>query len=246
MNSAIELLSLQLQSNMLSKLLASENTSGSALSSLPGATQSDGFSFDELLQNCIEEMTGESTGLSDISDSSILQNMGIGQYPPINATQPAAAGNMTASGSLIDFIKVHEGYSAAAYTGADVQNRTIGYGHVIQQSENYTNLSQSQATSLLKHDLSSSVASVNKEFAGIPLTQSQFDSLVSFAYNLGDNIWGSAPTLVSDIKSGASAEKLKSDFIAYDHCNGQELTGLYNRRLDEWMMFTSGSYNLHI
>lgn len=246
MNSAIELLSLQMQSNMLSKLLASESTGNSALSSLTGATQSNGFSFEELLQNCIEEMTGESTGLSGITDSSVFQNMGIYQYPSINITQPVAVGNMTASNSLIDFIKVHEGYSSTAYTGADVQNRTIGYGHVIQQGENYTNLTQMQATSLLKNDLSSSVASVNKEFAGTSLTQNQFDSLVSFAYNLGDNIWSSAPTLVSDIKSGASAEKLKSDFTAYDHCNGQELTGLYNRRVDEWKMFTSGSYNLHI
>ncbi|MDR3551882.1 MAG: lysozyme, partial [Clostridia bacterium] len=152
------------------------------------------------------------------------------------------ASGMKASDNLVSFIANHEGYSATPYRGIDYQNETIGYGHVIKSGENLDNLSQSDALQLLKSDIKPCVDSVNREFAGVKLTQPQFDSLVSFSYALGTNVWKNVPTLTSDIKAGASAETLKQDFAACDHCNGVEVKGLLNRRMDEWKMFVSGEY----
>ena len=244
MSNTVELLSLQIQNDMLSKLL--ETQKSSSISSLGSSSDSGGLSFEQMLESTIGELSGASSGTSDSYDTTaLLQSMGIYNYSTISGAQPVAVGNMNASSSLVSFIKAKEGYSATAYRGADVQNQTIGYGHVLLDGENYTTVTQSQATKLLTSDLSSAVASVNKEFAGTKLTQNQFDSLVSFAYNLGSNIWSGATKLVGDIKSGASTQTLKNDFTQYDHCNGSELAGLYNRRVDEWSMFTSGNYNLN-
>lgn len=146
-----------------------------------------------------------------------------------------------ASENAVAFIAEHEGFSAAAYRGADYQNQTIGYGHVIEPGESFQSLTQPQAMDLLKSDLTPYVESVNKEFSDTNLTQNQKDALVSFSYNLGANIWSETPQLVSDIKSGATADTLKEDFLRCDNCNGAELTGLRNRRLDEYNLFISQS-----
>ena len=221
-----ELLTFQVQKQRLSAMLESRPSVLSKQSS-----QSRGVSFKSLLESCLrglEQSDGSSSAI--LSGSDDLQTVG----------------NMRVSDDLLSFIEAHEGYSSTAYRGADYQNQTIGYGHVIESGESISSLTQNQAEKLLESDLSSSVASVNKEFSGTQLTQNQFDALVSFAYNLGNNIWKSAPKLVNDIKSGASAETLKQDFTQFDHCNGVELKGLYNRRLDEWSMFTSGTYNCDV
>jgi lysozyme len=246
MSNPVELLSLQAQSDMLSKLLENRKTD-SVVDNLGLSSDSGGLSFETLLQGYIGELTGDSSGSSSQSNmTALLESMGIYGYPQISSSTPAVSGTTQPTDTLLSFIEAHEGYSPVAYRGADSQNLTIGYGHVIQTGEGYENLTQKQAADLLQSDLSSSVASVNKEFAGTKLTQNQSDSLVSFAYNLGDNIWSSASKLVGDVKSGASADTLKADFTQFDHCNGQELQGLYNRRVDEWSLFTSGTYNLNV
>lgn len=117
---------------------------------------------------------------------------------------------------------------------------TIGYGHVIKPSESFTSLTQSQAFSLLKSDLAGYEESVNNEFGTI-LNQNQFDALVSFCYNCGVNAWPNA-NLTDDVKAGASADTLRTDFTNWSSCNYVFLQGLYNRRLDEWEMFVNADY----
>lgn len=192
--------------------------------------------FQSVLRECLEHaVIGDGVASADAA--------GVGATSGVS---DGVAGDRQASAQLVNFVAAHEGYSATAYRGADVQNQTIGYGHVVQAGESTAPLSRAQALTLLKSDLKSSVASVNREFAGVDLTQSQFDALVSFSYNLGDHIWSRATQLTSDIKSGASADTLRSDFIRFNHCNGQELTGLTTRRVDEWDMFVDGRYRTDI
>jgi lysozyme len=151
--------------------------------------------------------------------------------------------NVVTSTGLLGFIERHEGFAATGYRGADYQNVTIGYGHVVEPGENLTSLTPQQADTLLKNDLAIYEVSVNKEFADTKLTQFQHDALVDFAYGLGPYIWPKASRLVNDIKSGASADVLKSDFTAWNMCNGNSVIGLYNRRYDDWKLFCYGDYN---
>lgn len=154
----------------------------------------------------------------------------------------ASAGADGVTGGLMQFVEAHEGFSSTAYRGVDVQNQTIGYGHVITAGENYASLTKPQAESLLRQELSDSVRSVKKEFAGVNLKQNQIDALASFAFNLGNNIWSKVPQLTADIKAGASPEVLRQDFARIDHVGTQEVRGLYNRRMDEWKLYTAGEY----
>lgn len=230
MTDPVNLLTMQMQYRCLDGLSkVSSGTQGST-----DGLRADTPNFHEMLRECLEQAVQDG-GLDHVTG-----------FPDNRAADGAVSdgrtGDMQASGSLVDFVAAHEGFSSTPYRGADVQNQTVGYGHVVADGENLSSLTQNQAISLLKSDLQGCVASVNREFAGTRLTQPQFDSLVSFAYNLGENIWSRATKLTADIKSGADAQTLKDDFTQFDHCNGQELRGLYNRRVDEWQMFTSGEY----
>lgn len=154
------------------------------------------------------------------------------------------ASSGSVSPQMLAFIENHEGFSAAPYRGVDSWNETVGYGHVVTAGENYDNtaLTQTQAEALLKSDLVPCEESVRREFAGTPLSQNQFDALVSFSYNLGTNIWEKTPKLVSDIKSGAPADALRQDFLACSHVGDSQVQGLVTRRLDEWQVFCGGTY----
>lgn len=228
MTDPVNLLTMQMQYRCLDGLTnASSAAQGGADGLRAGST-----TFHEMLRECLEQAV-QNGGLDHVAGFPDNRVAG-------GAVSDGRAGDMQASGRLVDFVAAHEGFSSTTYRGADAQNQTVGYGHVLTDGENLSGLTQSQALSLLKNDLQGCVASVNREFAGTKLTQSQFDSLVSFSYNLGENIWSRATKLTADIKSGADAQTLKDDFTQFDHCNGQELRGLYNRRIDEWQMFTSG------
>lgn len=140
------------------------------------------------------------------------------------------------------FIADYESFSATAYRGADSQNLTIGYGHVIVSGDGLNAnsvLTKEQALALLKKDLSSRVSTVNSLTSGISLKQCQFDALVSFQFNTGS--LGSS-TLLKDVKAGASSSKIKEDFLMWVKCNGETLQGLVNRRTDEWEMYANGDY----
>jgi uncharacterized protein YjdB len=151
-------------------------------------------------------------------------------------------GHMLISSSLVNFTASYEGYSATPYVGADSQNHTIGYGHVILPGENYTDLTQAQAWNLLLQDLQNTANQVNSFTSNLTLSQQQFDALVDFAYNCGvSGLQGS--TLMKDINAGASADKLKTDFQMWSYCNGTPLVGLYRRRTDEWQIYTSANYS---
>ena len=175
--------------------------------------------------------------------SGFVKYSGDGVYNnPGTITPPAPTGtpgNMITSDPAVSFIASYEGFSATKYRGADFQNVTIGYGHVIVSGESFTTLTQAEAFALLKSDLVRFQTSVNNQF-GVILNQNKFDALVSFCYNVG-YVWDHA-LLTNAVKTGASDDILKTDFTNWSSCNNVVLQGLLNRRLDEWEMFVYGDY----
>lgn len=207
--------------------------------------------FDKLCESC--DKSTQDNAVSNFED--ILKDaMSAGPAPKIdlNATnqmyfgtssEPTDTSLMSASDDLVEFIKNHEGFSPVAYNGLDYWNDTIGYGHVIKDDENLSNLTTSSAENLLKNDLSTYENSVKSEFSDTKLTQGQYDALVSFSYALGANIWDKVPNLVSDIKSGADDETIKADFEKCSHVDSKVVDGVVKRRDDEFNMFANGTYN---
>lgn len=238
MADSVDLMMVKLESAMFSQLL----NSCSASQSSAGDT---GVSFEDLL-NGVMDGSGSTEGLSALSsgDTDGIYTNGAYDNAGVAASSDGVAGGMSVSDNMVQFLENHEGFAATPYRGVDSWNETTGYGHVIEPGENLENetLTQGQAQDLLKSDLKTYETSVNNEFQGTKLSQNQFDSLVSFSYGLGANIWSKVPKLVADVKSGASADVMKEDFANCAHCGGQVVQGLVNRRLDEWQVYSSGDY----
>ena len=88
--------------------------------------------------------------------------------------------------STIYLIKQFEGLRHTAYDDG-YGNMTIGVGHLIKPNEEklyYTTLSTKQAHKLLEHDMRPCERTIDNKVAS-PLTQHQFDALMSFCHNIG-------------------------------------------------------------
>lgn len=86
----------------------------------------------------------------------------------------------------IEFIKTYEEFRAEPYTAVEGGKLTIGYGHEIKEGESFTVISEAEAYDLLKKDLEWVEEGINKNYEGnIPLTQQQFDAMISLGINAG-------------------------------------------------------------
>lgn len=86
----------------------------------------------------------------------------------------------------------------------------------------------------LYEDLASSVASVRRNVT-VPITQGQFDSLVSFTFNVGDGAFARS-TLLKRINAGDCYGAAKQ-FDQWVYAKGKKLPGLVTRRADERLWF---------
>lgn len=100
------------------------------------------------------------------------------ETPPTNG--PRARQRVSRSG--LELIKSFEGLrrKSARLPGG---RYVVGYGHIRSAREG-VEVSEADAEALLRYDLLPIEAAVN-EWAFAPLTQNQFDALVSFAFNIG-------------------------------------------------------------
>lgn len=93
---------------------------------------------------------------------------------------------MRTSSDGINFIRKWEGLKLFIYKDAG-NKPTIGYGHLLIKNEREiykTGITVNQAIDLLVKDLKRTEDGVNR-LVKVPLTQNQFDALVSFSYNVG-------------------------------------------------------------
>lgn len=98
----------------------------------------------------------------------------------------------TISDMGLKLIKAYEGYRPVDRTLVSGQ-RVVGYGHRLM-SDDPVMLSKEKAEELLKDDLAPFIDMIN-ENVHAPLSQSQFDALVSFAYNIGPKAFLKSDTL---------------------------------------------------
>lgn len=132
----------------------------------------------------------------------------------------------------LDLIKSFEGLRLSAYKcPADVW--TIGYGTTAGVEPGQT-ITKERAEELLRDDVARFEAQVLRVIK-VPLTQGQFDALVSFTYNLGaGNLANStlARLLNAGDYLGAAAQ-----FDRWNKAGGKVLNGLVARRAAERAMF---------
>jgi len=150
----------------------------------------------------------------------------------------ASRTQLSLSSNGLQFIQRHEGYSDKVYNDS-AGYPTIGYGHLIKAGENFSNgITQEQASQLLAQDTKTAVDNVNNKVT-VGLTQSQFDAMVDFTYNLGGGALGQS-TLLKSINSGTPV--VIANFTDWNHAGGKVVAGLTKRRTDEFNLFTKGDY----
>ncbi len=141
---------------------------------------------------------------------------------------------MITSQSGIDLIKSFESCQLKAYL-CPAKVWTIGYGHTSGVRPD-DKISVMQAERFLKGDLVRVEQDIQK-IVRVPLTQGQFDALVSFAFNCGTRAL-STSTLLRKLNqkdySGAAQE-----FSRWIYAGGKVLAGLERRRRLEKRMFES-------
>ena len=117
---------------------------------------------------------------------------------------------------------------------------TIGYGHLIKPSEDFSDgITEKAATELLRRDIVTAERAVCDNVA-ILLTQNQFDALVIFAYNIGVENFAKS-TVVKYINNpnfhSARYPDIDSAWRAWCKSGGRTVPGLKRRRDMELKLF---------
>ena len=131
-------------------------------------------------------------------------------------------------------IEQFEGFRAKMYKDA-VGLPTIGFGTLIDTAEEKHLLTETitkeQAVELLRKELVM-IEQKLKIIVTKPLTQNQYDALVSFAYNLGIYNLKSS-TLLKKVNANPNDASIAKEFMKWTHAGGKVLKGLEIRRKAE-------------
>lgn len=145
---------------------------------------------------------------------------------------------MKTSDKGLSLIQQFEGFRAKPYK-CPAGVPTIGYGATYYPDGRRVTMadkpvSEADATTMLRAMLTSYEAGVDR-YVSVPLTQGQFDALVSFAYNLGLSALKSSTLLrLLNLRDYAGAA---AQFGRWNRAGGKVLPGLTRRREAERQMF---------
>ena len=139
---------------------------------------------------------------------------------------------MQISKAGLDLIKQFEGLYLNAYR-CPAGVPTIGYGHTAGVAMGQT-ITQQQADDYLRRDVRQFERAVARQVS-VPLTQGQFDALVSFAFNLGEGALAQS-TLLRLLNAG-DYSGTAAQFDRWVYASGKKLSGLVKRRAAERALF---------
>ena len=134
----------------------------------------------------------------------------------------------------IELIKHFEGCELEAYKCA-AGVWTIGYGHIKGVTPESV-ITQEQAEQMLVEELNEYEGYIN-DMVTTPLSQNQFDALVSWVYNLGGGNL-KASTLLKVLNSG-DFNGVPAQLMRWNKAGGKVLEGLTRRRQAEADLFSA-------
>ena len=132
----------------------------------------------------------------------------------------------------IELIKRFEGFSSSIYI-CPAGYPTIGYGHVVRDDEKQRfaeDIDKDEGENLLCRDVRWAEGGVLR-LIDIPLTDGQFDALVSFTFNLGTGALQRS-TLRRKVNR-EEHDKVPREFMRWVWAGGKRLKGLERRRRAE-------------
>lgn len=139
------------------------------------------------------------------------------------------------------FIAEFEGTYHEPYNDP-VGHATIGIGHLIHYGpvtdfdrRTWGTLTDEQCWSLLVEDVARDYAPAVEELISVPLTQNQFDALVSFAYNVGTGALRDSS--LRRVLNAGNYHAVRAELARWNKAGGSELKGLTRRRVAEADLF---------
>lgn len=158
-------------------------------------------------------------------------------YDDLNDVLGIATDEMHVSPSGVDLICNFEGLRLKAYDDG-VGVWTIGYGTTkypngirVKKGDTCT---LDQAKAYMQNDLKAFEQTVNSAVK-VPVSQNQFDALVSLAYNIGSTAFKNS-TLVKRLNEG-NYKAAANQFDVWVNAGGKRMQGLVNRRAAERTLF---------
>lgn len=134
----------------------------------------------------------------------------------------------------IELITRFEGFSATPYI-CPAGKMTVGYGHVIDNKKQLSYpISEKQAKLILLQDVNIAERAVRR-LVRVPLTQGQFDALISLIFNIGVQAFEKS-TLLKLLNSN-EIDAVANEFSRWTYSKGQKLEGLVARRAAETLLF---------
>ncbi len=149
---------------------------------------------------------------------------------------------MNVSKRAIKLIKHHEGVRNRPYR-CPAGLWTVGVGHLIgdgkslPESWNRT-FTQEEIDTILKKDLIRFEKGVIKLLPNVKLKQHEFDSIISFCFNLGLGCFQRSTIRQALLRN--DKEAAMESLVKYCRAGGKILKGLQKRRLDEKQLFLYG------
>lgn len=141
--------------------------------------------------------------------------------------------NMKLSDAGLRAIAEREGFSAMPYK--DATGYSIGYGHFIQVGELFSEpMNRETAAALLLADSEIAQKAV-RAYVNVPLTQAQYDALVSLVYNIGSGAFRNS-TLLKNLNAGDYLGAA-GGMLAWNRSGGVVLAALDARRAGEYQQF---------
>ncbi len=137
----------------------------------------------------------------------------------------------------LDLICRFEGFSPVIYI-CPAGYPTIGYGHLITEANKeqfLDGVDENEALELLRQDVAVAERAVVRLIA-MPLTQGQFDALVSFTFNLG-----SGALQRSTLRRKVNREEhddVPAELMKWVWAGGRKLKGLVKRRAAEAAIYS--------
>lgn len=114
---------------------------------------------------------------------------------------------------------------------------TIGWGHTNHHGQKFdatTRWTSAQCDAAFYEDMRGFEQSVRR-LVTVPLSQGQFDALVSFTYNCGEGNLAKS-TLLKKVNKG-DFDGAAQEFHKWNKANGKVMKGLTRRRASESLMF---------
>lgn len=139
----------------------------------------------------------------------------------------------------LDLIKEFEGLSLKPYL-CSAKVPTIGYGSTFYESGAKVQMTDKPITKERAEDLLEIVANrfATRVFTMLkkPVTQNQFNALVSFAFNVGTTALQNS-TLLKLVNNNPNDANISKEFLRWNKAGGRVVQGLTNRRIKESALY---------